>query len=501
MLAATGDDPLKPDETRFVCHGCIGDKLLAEQVARKGTQSVCSYCQLSKAALTLADLSNRIHQVLEEFFEPIPIQYEDDVVPPEDNLTQQWRDYLEDTETVIGRIANLKRCIASDVRDNLFNKVASAVNIEEGEENPYSHRMLYLERETDSTDFRLAWREFREEIHSRARFFGASTEGRLDEIFANLTSLTTFWGDTAIREIKPGGKDSSFWRARTVYSDSELEETLKSPSQELGPPPSNKARAGRMNAEGIPVFYGALEDETCVSEIRAPVGSLVVLAKFDLLKPILIVDLDALSEVYSEISYFHPHYIEERSRERFLRDLVKEIGRPVMPHEEAHEYLATQIVSEYLANRVRPQLHGMLFRSSQTGGSGRNVVLFSGACGVEVYKPPSATGLRVTVPRQPRIPPPWTEPNKDLIIQTEPPGTVVEAEWRPGDSGTGDLRDLPDGSTTTLMLDITSMKALTISGVKYEAEAHPIKRVNYVSGSVSFGPMSSRAILSVRTTE
>ena len=73
-----------------------------------------------------------------------------------------------------------------------------------------------------------------------------------------------------------------------------------------------------MNAEGIPVFYGALEDETCVSEVRAPVGSFVVLVKFDLLKPIRVLDLEALSKVYSEYSHFDPNYIEKRNRERFL---------------------------------------------------------------------------------------------------------------------------------------------------------------------------------------
>ena len=38
-----------------------------------------------------------------------------------------------------------------------------------------------------------------------------------------------------------------------------------------------------------------------------------------------------------------------------------------MPQEEAREYIATQIVSEYLANRVEPLLHGIIFSSAQTG--------------------------------------------------------------------------------------------------------------------------------------
>ena len=109
-------------------------------------------------------------------------------------------------------------------------------------------------------------------------------------------------------------------------------------------------------------------------------GSFVVLVKFDLLNPIRVLDLNALSIVYSGFSHFDPNYIEKRSRERFLKGLVGEMSRPVMPDEEAREYIATQIVSEYLANRVEPRLHGIIHGSAQTGGGGRNVVLFNGAC-------------------------------------------------------------------------------------------------------------------------
>ena len=97
---------------------------------------------------------------------------------------------------------------------------------------------------------------------------------------------------------------------------------LASLSSQLGPPPSDKATAGRMNAEGIPVFYGALEEETCVSEVRAPVGSFLVLVKFDLLNPIRVLDLNALSIVYSDFSHFDPNYAEKTKP----REVPKGIG-------------------------------------------------------------------------------------------------------------------------------------------------------------------------------
>ena len=97
---------MKPGEPQYVCHACIGDKFLAEQVEKEGAREECTYCRATNTAFTLADLSNRIHRVLEEHFEPIP---EDD--PPE-----QFRQGLYDTEAVIKEVARLEQNIAADVR-------------------------------------------------------------------------------------------------------------------------------------------------------------------------------------------------------------------------------------------------------------------------------------------------------------------------------------------------------------------------------------------------
>ena len=264
MPITTGDISLKPGEPQYVCHACIRDKFLAEQVEKEGTRAECTYCRATKTAFTLADLSCHIHQVLKGHFIPVS----------QDDVPEQFRQGLKDAETVIEEVAGLEQGIAADVREYLFNWLDRTVNVAGGEENPYSHGMLYDEREADTSGLRSAWWGLKEEVHSRARFFGATTQATLDRMFENLASLKTLGESSVVREIGPGGRDSSFWRARTAHSDSELQSILESLSSQLGPPPSDKATAGRMNAEGIPVFYGALEEETCVSEVRAPVREL-----------------------------------------------------------------------------------------------------------------------------------------------------------------------------------------------------------------------------------
>ena len=475
MPTTTGDISLKPEEPQYVCHACIRDKFLSKQVEKEGTRGKCTYCCATKSAFTLAELSYRIHHVLKGHF----------ITVPECDVPEQFRQGLNDTEAVIEEIAGLDQGIAADVREYLFNRLDRTVNVAEREENPYNHGILYVERETDTSDFRSAWWDFKEEIRSRARFFGAITVATLDRIFEDLASLRTYWDRPVIREIKPGDGDSSFWRARTAHSEPEMKSILESLGSQLGPPPSGKATAGRMNAEGIPVFYGALEEVTCVSEVRAPVGSFVVLVKFDLLNPICVLDLNSLSNVYSDFSHFDPNYLEKRSRERFLEGLVGEMSRPVMPHEEAREYIATQVVSEFLANRVEPRLHGIIFNSAQTGSSGHNVVLFNGVRSVEANEAGSVPGLRVRMPIQPGVQPPGTESSPGLLIQTEPQRAIRETELGVEDPTTIDQETPGTHGESILRLDPQSLKVLAISGVKYEAQALPLNRDHHVAAGAA----------------
>jgi hypothetical protein len=102
-----------------------------------------------------------------------------------------------------------------------------------------------------------------------------------------------------------------------------------------------------------------------------------------------------LTKVYVEGSHFDPDFHLRCSRAAFLRHLAHEIGQPVTPRDEQFEYLPTQVVSEYLAERAEPHLDGIVFRSSQTAEQGRNVVLFNHACGVEPYSLPEGTRIDI----------------------------------------------------------------------------------------------------------
>jgi hypothetical protein len=186
----------------------------------------------------------------------------------------------------------------------------------------------------------MRWSEFENGLKTEARSFSRSAQAALDEIFAGVSTLKTKEGAPVVVIAGPGAKITSLHRARVFAAEDEkLEEALKYPWIHLGPPPMLAASAGRMNARGISVFYGAIEFETALAEVRPPVGSQVAIAKFTIARPLRLLDVEALKSVTTSGSIFDPQHIRQLELANFLGILSARISRPVMPNEEAFEYL------------------------------------------------------------------------------------------------------------------------------------------------------------------
>jgi len=50
-----------------------------------------------------------------------------------------------------------------------------------------------------------------------------------------------------------------------------------------------------MNARGVSVFYGAIDPRVALAEVRPPVGSRVAVARFEIIRPLRLLDLNALA--------------------------------------------------------------------------------------------------------------------------------------------------------------------------------------------------------------
>jgi hypothetical protein len=244
----------------------------------------------------------------------------------------------------------------------------------------------------------LSWTEIEADLRTRSRFFNGKAKRFLDSIFLNIHNRTTADGQPVLVRAGPGERLTGFYRAR-VFEDSEaLEAALCRPDLHLGPPPARLARAGRMNAQGVSVFYGAESEDVALAELRPPVGSQVLTGRFTLVAPVRLLDLAALAAIFVEGSIFDPDHAEQLARARFLDQLVEQMVLPVLPGDETSDYLVTQMIADYLAETSWLAIDGILFPSVQRRGDpARNVVLFHHASAVEPPDLPEGTEIMATV--------------------------------------------------------------------------------------------------------
>jgi hypothetical protein len=145
-----------------------------------------------------------------------------------------------------------------------------------------------------------------------------------------------------------------------------------STAADLGPPPASASRAGRMNPVGIPLFYGALDFETALAEVRDRATVTATVGRFTTTSAVDVVDLAHLPDVPSIFDAERRHL---RPPLRFLHrfgDIVSEaVNRPPRSEQESVEYVPTQIVTDYFRNAFalehdRP-VSGLLYRSARNG--------------------------------------------------------------------------------------------------------------------------------------
>ena len=214
-------------------------------------------------------------------------------------------------------------------------------------------------------------------------------------------------------------------------------------------------------------------------------GSHVVLGKFQLSRDVKLLDLGALSRVFANSSYFEPAHGFKKAKTAFIRCLVSEISRPVMPRDVDREYLPTQFVASYLAHRAKPNLDGIIFPSSQTSDDEQNVALFNHARRVDPYELPQGSETEVFVNSS------VDEEDDDDIFISETLPSVVPGGDSLGEEGQRgpvivmdyDNREEDENSVPpTLKLDMKSIEVRAIKSVKFGTRSRSVSRHQQTKG-------------------
>jgi hypothetical protein len=460
---SNADDAYDPED-RHICHACVGEEYLSDRINRTGTAVECAYCGEIDMCWTIEDLADQVETAFESHY---------------------IRTSEDDGEPVLDAIesaANISREVAEAVLAILQDRHYDHEAAKMGEESEFASDSVYAAQGADDRLWHQEWQSFEESLKTEARFFSSTAVSTLAATFGAIDQLKTHDGRPLVCDVGPGTALDHLYRARVFQSDKALEEALCYPDRHLGTPTSSVACAGRMNAHGVSVFYGATEAETAISEVRPPVGSKAAIGMFNLIRPLRLLDLTVIEDVHDDGSIFDLSLKGRLDRIAFLRTLGQRITKPVMPDDEAFDYLATQAVADFLATMNEPRLDGIIFSSAQSR-VGRNVVLFHHAARVETLMFPEGTEIKATTGR-------WTDEGweADYWVSESVPPDRAPTVPRPGDvlfeflftpsdpsNWTKDFRD------ATLKVDPQSVAVFHVNWVqvdttRFEAHRHRFEK-------------------------
>ncbi len=446
----------------LICGDCIHEECLRSQIFMVGCDGVCSYCCKQNKTKSLEWLSGKIRDCIQGNYsltnsEPDASEW---AVLADKESGYDWEREGQQIKDLILELLGIdSNAIASDIQEYLCDLGPD----ENDTENPYEEDAYYEEGPVEKRCPQDSWDSFCLEVKYRSRFFNIKLEDMLNQFLGGVHSLLSRNGDSVVEIIKPGSaSEFSIFRARTAQSERDIEKILISPTDELGAPPRNYVRSGRMNPAGISVFYGATDRNPCIAESRALVGSYVVIGSFNVLREVRLLNLDKLRDIEYRGSLFDSKSHLHWEQAAFLQVLVKEFTRPVMPDDKELEYLPTQVVAEYLVEKISPKIDGIIFQSSQLPSDHHNnIVLFNHASFVEPHLLPEDSKISIDFG--------WRENdyNYDDSISVFEKVSNKKILEKPSDG---------KNETATLRLDVNKIEVHRVDSVLYKTAKRSVSR-------------------------
>ena len=371
MTVDTGSDP-------NICAACIGDSEFAEWVRQNGVPGQCEIEPnhgSDNATVTASVLAERTDEWFREHY--TQGSSEPTFVGDSDNVSYEQRgepyasimmDALVCDEEVVEAIdPHLPDVSHRDIAQGDEAFYDSTQNYEAFDE---IHKRQDQEQEEYwyENRFRYQWQEFCHKVQYERRFF------QLKELLDDLFGIPSEYEKGKVRPLDTLPVGQAVFRAR-LLGESFTEAALSSdPAMQLGAPPRDRTRAGRMNVEFIPAFYAAFSEETAVAEIRPGIGERLAVGKFVVQRELKVFDFTAFSRAAPDQrgeTFGHTRY-------DFIDQMEDEISKPILPIYKQREYIPTQIVAEYLRDYFN--CDAVIYRSSMisdVNAESRNIVFLN----------------------------------------------------------------------------------------------------------------------------
>ena len=460
----------------WICGQCVEEPFLSLEIATAERFAVCSYCEKDGRCWTIDQLADRVEQAFADHYVRTsnePDDWQQSLLRDKES-DYEWERNGEHVYDAIQAAVCIPENAVTDILEILGERHYDFDMATMGDECDFDADSYYERKGASDAAWQYEWRNFERTLKTEARYFSRAATDHLAAVFGGIGELRTREGLPLVIDAGPGGSIDVLFRARVFQSDEPLKEALCRPDRHLGSPPARAAAAGRMNARGISVFYGATSPEVALAEVRPPVGSRVALATFRILRPLRLLDLAALENAFDGGSVFDPTLRQRLERVSFLQSLGRKMTRPVMPDDQELDYLSTQAVADFLATENDPILDGILFESTQSE-EGYNLVLFHRASRVRSMDLPADVQLDATMMSCDSDG--W---HPDYYVREEVPIFEKAEAAQASSPWTTKFLDIPeDVREETLDAISTSVEVHHVERVKVEAVRHKVARFRH----------------------
>lgn len=338
---------------RSVCRDCVGNKVLKKYISKNGHMAHCRYCGQRRKVVTVENLLEPIMSGINFQYENADNYYFDGETPSSVNTYELIHYELSDELQITN----------SELLDDISNTID---DISWCEANPY------IEKKYESELY--SWHSFCELVKHRVRYVFYKSKNIVEEYdLSNPVNILETVEEyiKGLKLIRRLPRNIKVYRGRLHTEENQYNQV-----SDFGPPPVTKAKANRMSAEGISMFYAAFEESTAIKEIYNS-DEYATIAQFKTSRPLTVIDLTKLNNM-SLPSIFDEEKRQLRSSVIFLKEFAKEISRKVNVYPSI-EYVPTQIVTEYFRYVFNSDrygaIDGIVYNSAQND-EGCCVVLF-----------------------------------------------------------------------------------------------------------------------------
>lgn len=344
------------------------DYAIKNYINKNGVQETCDWTEKEGICISIEDLAEFIDNcLLTEYDEPYALGagYDKD----EDYYENRFPGLVVQCSQEL--LQDLMIEIPMEVRDFIAEFLSNEYWASKNLYSLSTGEILYKSWEafTNLIKHKVRFMFFSDKIKKKKPTYEDYTDpySILDEIGEGIKKhklLTTFKLETM-----------EVFRARQHSSDKEVKNV-----KELGSPPENVAQANRLSPAGIPMFYGAFDSKTAMTEILdfGKATETISVGKFTNLKTLNLIDFSKLQW----ISIFDEEKRHLRESGVLLRKFVSDLSSAISNDGSQHiEYVPTQVVTEYFKNSFtidgEKEIHGMIYPSSKRKDKNCIVLFFT----------------------------------------------------------------------------------------------------------------------------